>query len=87
MLEGEQDLVIAGDRHPLGPGGFAYLPAGSDHSLTAMGPAKAAMIEKTYAPIADGPAPSVIIGNESSLAEVPLMGDSSRWVRSLIAQY
>lgn len=84
VLEGELDLVIAGDRHPLGPGGFAYLPAGTDHSLTAMGAAKAVLIEKTYAPIADGPAPAVVISNESSIAEVPLMGDSSLRVRSLM---
>jgi (S)-ureidoglycine aminohydrolase len=84
VLEGEVDLVIAGDRHPLGPGGFAYLPAGTDHSLTAMGAAKAELIEKIYTPIADGPAPAIVIGNESSVTEVPLMGDSSLRVRSLM---
>jgi (S)-ureidoglycine aminohydrolase len=84
VLEGELDLVIAVDRHLLGPGGFAYLPAGVDHSLTAMGVAKAVLIEKTYTAIADGPAPAIVISNESSIAEVPLMGDSSLRVRSLM---
>jgi (S)-ureidoglycine aminohydrolase len=84
VLEGELDLVIAGDRHPFGPGGFAYLPAGVDHSLTAMGATRAVLIEKIYTPIADGPAPAIVISNESSIAEIPLMGDSSLRVRSLM---
>jgi len=84
VLEGELDLVIGGDRHLLGSGGFAYLPTGNDYAVTAIGAAKAALIERIYEPIADGPTPELIIGNESSVAEVPLMGDSSLRVRSLM---
>ena len=77
VLEGQLDLVMNGDRHLLGPGGFAFLPTGADHSLTAGGTAKAALIEKIYSPIAEGPSPTVVIGDESSVADVQLMGDSS----------
>lgn len=84
VLEGELDLRMGGDRHLLAPGGFAYLPTGTDHSITAMGNAKAALIEKVYAPIADGPVPAIVLSNESSVTEVPLMGDSSLRVRSLL---
>jgi (S)-ureidoglycine aminohydrolase len=84
VLEGELDLVMNGDRHLLGAGGFAYMPTGADHSLTAVGASKAAIIEKIYAPIADGVAPAVVIGNESSAVEVPLMGDAALRVRSLM---
>ena len=41
------------NRHLLGPGGFAYLPTGADHSITAMGAARAALIEKIYEPVAN----------------------------------
>lgn len=84
VLEGELDLVIGGDRHLLGSGGFAYLPTGNDYAVTAIGPAKAALIERIYEPIAGGQTPELIIGNESSISEVPLMGDSSLRVRSLM---
>ena len=40
VLEGELGLVMNGDRHLLGPGGFAYLPTGTDHSIAAVGAAK-----------------------------------------------
>lgn len=84
VLEGELDLVIGGNRHLLGTAGFAYLPTGTDCSVTAMGAAKAALIEKVYEPDTNGPIPAVVISNESSVAEVPLMGDSSLRVRSLM---
>jgi (S)-ureidoglycine aminohydrolase len=84
VLEGELDLVIGGDRHLFGPGGFAYLPAGADYSLTAMSAAKAALIEKIHEPLPDDPIPEVVIGDESAVTEIPLMGDSSLRVRSLI---
>ncbi len=84
VLEGELDLVTGGDRHPLGQGGFAYLPAGASYTVTAINAAKAALIEKIYEPLPNVPAPAIIISNESSVAEVPLMGDSSLRVRSLM---
>jgi (S)-ureidoglycine aminohydrolase len=84
VLAGELDLMVGPSRHLLGPGGFAYLPAGAVHSVTAMGTARAALIEKIYEPIADAPAPEIVIGSESSVPEVPLMGDASLRVRSLM---
>jgi len=84
VLEGELDLLSGPDRHLIGPGGFAYLPSGANYCVTAIGNAKAALIEKVHEPMPDGPSPEVIIGNESSIPEMPLMGDSSLRVRSLI---
>jgi len=84
VLAGQLDLTIGPNKHLLGPGDFAYLPTGIDHTITAINPAKAALIEKVYDPIVKGPAPEIVIGNESSITEVPLMGDTSLRVRSLM---
>ena len=84
VLEGELDLTNGVNRHLLGTGGFAYLPAGTEYTVTSLGNAKAVLIEKTHEAAPDGTSPEVIIGNESTIAEVPLMGDSSLRVRSLI---
>jgi (S)-ureidoglycine aminohydrolase len=84
VLEGELDLMSGPNRHLLGAGGFAYLPAGADYSVTAISAVRAALIEKIHEPFLDGPSPDVVIGNESTIPEVPLMGDSSLRVRSLI---
>lgn len=84
VLAGELTLTIGEKKHLLGPGGYAYLPTATAHSITAMTSARAAVIEKHYEPLPHGPAPAVAVGHESSLSEVALMGDESLRVRSLM---
>jgi (S)-ureidoglycine aminohydrolase len=84
VLTGELELTVEGKTHLMIPGGYAYLPAGTDHNVKAISAATAAIIEKHYEPLSDGPAPAVVIGNESATDELPLMGDASLRVRSLM---
>jgi (S)-ureidoglycine aminohydrolase len=84
VLTGEVAVVLGERKHLLGPGGYAYLPAATEHTVTAMTTAKAAVIEKHYEPLPSGPLPSATIGHESSVSEVALMGVESLRVRSLL---
>lgn len=84
ILEGELALSVGEKKHLLAPGGYAYLPVGTVHTITATAKARAAVIEKHYEAVANGSAPAVIVGQESSITEVPLMGDSALRVRSLL---
>lgn len=84
VLAGELALTIGDKKHLLGPAGFAYLPVGTAHTVTAMTSARAAVIEKHYEPLPNHAVPSVVVGHESSVSEVPLMGDPSLRVRSLM---
>jgi (S)-ureidoglycine aminohydrolase len=84
VLTGELALTIGEKNHLLRPGGYAYLPTAADHRVRAMTLAKAAVIEKHYEPLPHVPAPSVIVGDESQISEVPLMGDPSLRVRALL---
>jgi (S)-ureidoglycine aminohydrolase len=84
VLEGELQVETDGGSHLLVDGGFAYLPEGTPHAVRATASAKAALIEKPYEPIDDAQKPEVIISNESSIMDVPLMGDASLRVRPLM---
>jgi (S)-ureidoglycine aminohydrolase len=84
VLSGELALTIGEKKHLLGPAAYAYLPTATAHTVTAMTPAKASVIEKHYEPLLHGPVPAVIVGYESSISEIPLMGDPSLRVRSLM---
>jgi (S)-ureidoglycine aminohydrolase len=86
VLEGELELSAAGHAHVLAPGGFAFLPQGTTHTARALKPTRAAVIEKHYEPLVDqdAPAPQIVVGNETDIAAVPLMGDESLRVRSLM---
>jgi (S)-ureidoglycine aminohydrolase len=86
VLEGELGLNASGQEHVLAPGGFAFLPQGTTHSVRALVRSRAALIEKHYhPPEADEPQiAEVVVGKEAEVAAVALMGDESLRVRSLM---
>lgn len=84
VIEGELELKAGGKTHTLAAGGFAYLPAGAQHTVRAVVASRAAVIEKAYEPQAGASAPQVAVGKESDVAAVALMGDEGLRVRSLM---
>jgi (S)-ureidoglycine aminohydrolase len=82
--EGELKLTVNEKPSVLSPGGFAYIPQAMPHSVIASTKARAAVIEKPYEPLAGASAPTVVVGNESGIKSVALMGDDSLRVRSLM---
>jgi (S)-ureidoglycine aminohydrolase len=84
VLGGELLLRTDGGDHLLGPRGFAYLPETTPHTIQATSKARVALIEKSRQPIHGVPAPQIVIGSESTIADVNLMGDPALRVRSLM---
>jgi (S)-ureidoglycine aminohydrolase len=84
VLEGELELKADGKKHILAAGGFAYLPQGVEHVVRALSASRAALIEKPYQAEAGAAAPQIVIGDESAMAAVALMGDETLRVRSLM---
>jgi (S)-ureidoglycine aminohydrolase len=86
VIEGELALTVAEQTHSLSNGGFAFLPQGTSHSIVALKPSRAAVIEKPYEALAtdDGGTAETVVGREDSIAPVALMGDASLRVRSLM---
>jgi len=80
VLEGHLEI----DGRSLGPDDYAYLPAGNGACILAAGPARAAVIEKSYQPLANVPPPHFFTGRESSADPQPLMGDPALEVRVLL---
>jgi (S)-ureidoglycine aminohydrolase len=84
VLSGEADLATQTSFHPLAAESYAYLPAGSAHTLTAHQATRFAVIEKTYQPLEGVSAPALLTGREAEAAPTPLLGDPSLLVRSLL---
>jgi (S)-ureidoglycine aminohydrolase len=84
VLAGVADLSTATSFNSLSPGGYAYVPAGLDHTLAAQGSTRLAVIEKTYLPLAGIASPSLLIGYEAKVVSTALMGDADLQVRSLL---
>ena len=84
VLDGALELQAGGKSHTLAAGGFAYLPQGSAHSVRASAAARAAIIEKVYQRQPGAAVPEIVIGAETDVPGVPLMGDEGLLVRSLM---
>ena len=84
VLDGKLEIKVDGRRRVLTPGGYAYMPHDSPHTVRATGIARAAVIEKSYEPLAGVPEPTVVIRDEDDIAATPLLGDSALRVRVLL---
>jgi (S)-ureidoglycine aminohydrolase len=84
VLDGKVEVKADGKKHVLKPGGFAYFPQGTAHTVRASGIARAALIEKPYEPQAGAAAPKIVIGDEAAVKAVPIMDDDALRVRALM---
>ena len=84
VLDGKLEVKAGDKKHILKPGGFAYLPQGTPHTVRATGMARAAVIEKPYEPHGGGGAPKVVIGDEAAVKASPVMDDDALRVRTLL---
>jgi (S)-ureidoglycine aminohydrolase len=84
VLSGAADLATDTSFHSLSPGGYAYIPPALPHTITAQTATRLAVIEKKHQPLAEVPAPQLLIGSEANVASTALMGDPDLQVRALL---
>jgi (S)-ureidoglycine aminohydrolase len=86
VIDGELHLKLADSEQVLARGGYAYLPAGTAHTIRASEATRAAVIEKLYEPAdtTGTAAAAVNIGNEVDVVSTALMGDETVRVRALM---
>ncbi len=81
-------FVLAGEVGVLGKtlvkDGYAYLPSGFPHEVTASDMSRVAVIEKPYFPLGGVPLPEPVFGDERAVPGQPLMGDAALEVRTLL---
>lgn len=81
VVDGEAALTFAGSTHRMGPGGYAYLPAGLDWSLqnTSGDAVRFHWIRKAYQAVAGLDMPEPFVTNETAIAPVPMPGTDGAW--------
>ncbi len=81
VVEGALHLTIGGVAHDLAPGGYAYVPPGSDWTLHNTGGAVARFhwIRKAYEPAPGLTAPDPLVLNEADITPTPMAGTEGRW--------
>lgn len=84
VLEGHLAVEAQGRKHDLGPRGYAYFPEDSPHRIVATSASRAAVIEKSYQPLASVEPPRTIISSEDSVAAKPLNDEVTLQVKCLL---
>jgi (S)-ureidoglycine aminohydrolase len=84
--EGAVSLDLAGKQHELDEGGFAFIPADTEHRLTTdrgSSPARLTIFEKLYQPGASKP-PAPVVGNERTIKGDIYQGDPALSLQVLL---
>lgn len=81
MVQGELDLTLAGRNHVMSPGGYAFIPPGSDWRVRNRGevPVRFHWIRKAYEAVDGIGAPDAFVVNENDVVPTPMPGTDGRW--------
>ena len=81
LVEGYLTLILGDKRHEMGPGGYAYIPAGTAWALHNHGaePARFHWLRKAYRAVEGLDAPEPFVTNEAEIAPVPMPDTDGRW--------
>ncbi|MGX5659847.1 bifunctional allantoicase/(S)-ureidoglycine aminohydrolase [Castellaniella ginsengisoli] len=82
VVEGEIELTLAGTKHVLKPGGYAFIPPASGWALRNQSAAAARFhwIRKRYQAVDGVPAPEAFVTNEQDVEPIAMPGTEGRWV-------
>ncbi|WP_435102613.1 bifunctional allantoicase/(S)-ureidoglycine aminohydrolase [Arhodomonas sp. AD133] len=82
VVEGELSLTIAGQRHVMAPGGYAFIPPGSDWRVRndSDAPVRFHWIRKAYEFVDGIDVPEAFVVNENDVEPDPMPDTENRWV-------
>lgn len=86
VLEGRVTLTLAGRTHELSEEGYAFVPAGTETTLSAAGAARLVVIERRYLPLEGTHAPAPHVGNTADIAAAPMKGDDMLMLKKLMPE-
>ncbi|MGA3293145.1 MAG: (S)-ureidoglycine aminohydrolase [Candidatus Acidiferrales bacterium] len=84
VLEGGVKVEADGKRSDLCARGYAYLPEGLAHRVTAAKASRVAVVEKFYKPVASAKPPCLILSSEDAVSSHPLGDDPDLQVKCLL---
>ena len=81
VVEGMLVLTLDGTRHDLGPGGYAYLPPGTDWSARNEDaePVRFHWLRKAFEAVAGLEHPPAFVTNENKIAPITMPGTDGKW--------
>jgi (S)-ureidoglycine aminohydrolase len=84
VLEGSVQVESEGKKSSLDARGYAFLPQGLAHLVSAARPSRVAVIEKVYQPLESVKPPALLVSSEDAVKSNPLAGDADLQVKCLL---
>ncbi len=85
VMDGGGQVAVGGKKAKVGPGGYFYVPAGSDWNFSApKAGTQLTLFQKKYAPLAGVAAPAAIIGDAAQVKGGPFLGDPAANLQVLL---
>lgn len=84
VIEGSIKLEVEGKSSELKERGYAYVPEGLRHRVTATKTSRAAVVEKSYQRVSSVEPPRLIISSEDAVSSHPLDNDPGLQVKCLL---
>jgi (S)-ureidoglycine aminohydrolase len=84
VMKGAVTLEAKGKRHDLGARGYAYLPEGFVHRVSAKEKSRVAVIEKHYQGVEKVEPPRLLVASEDAVSSHPLDDDPDLQVKCLL---
>jgi (S)-ureidoglycine aminohydrolase len=81
IVEGELRLTLGDERHDMLPGGYAFIPPGSDWRVHNAGetPVRFHWVRKAYEAVEGIESPAAFVTNENDIAPLPMPDTDGRW--------
>ncbi|TDE36966.1 bifunctional allantoicase/(S)-ureidoglycine aminohydrolase [Antarcticimicrobium sediminis] len=81
VVAGQMTLTVAGEPHEMGPGGYAYIPAGTAWALRNSGdaPVRFHWVRKAYQSVEGIAPPEPFVTNEADIAPTAMPGTEGKW--------
>ena len=86
VLNGQVDLSVGGRLHKLDPEGYAFVPAGTDHTITSQSDARLVVLERPYVSLTGQSKPTLHVANCNDLNAVPMKGDNMLMLKKLLPE-
>ena len=86
VLSGEITLTVNDKTHQLSEEGYAFLPIGVSHRITATKDARLVVLERPYLPLDNHSVPDIHISNCKDLTASPMKGDNMLMLKKLVPE-
>ena len=84
VIDGNLTVETKGKKSTLTARGYAFVPQGLAHRVTASRTSKVAVVEKPFQALAGAKPPALIVSSEDAVASAPLGGDADLQVKCLL---